>query len=74
MEARRIANDRAAELSDLRHDVVTKCMNIKTAVIELRGTATADELELVALMSDQARELAERIDAYAAARGLRAKK
>lgn len=63
-----MATDPKTELADLRHDVMAKCANFKTAAAQLRGESTAAELELVGLMEEQARALAERFAAYAARR------
>lgn len=65
-----MANDSEGELADLRHDVLTKCSNLKAAVVQLKGRSSADELELVQLMRDQAREVADHLDSYARARGI----
>lgn len=62
-----MAIDPAIELEDLRHDVNAKCGNLKTAAAQLRGESTEREFELSRLMEEQARVLAERVAAYAAA-------
>ncbi len=59
--------DLAAELADLRHDINAKCSNLKTAAAQLHGEATDRELKLVRLMEEQARSVAKRMAAYAAA-------
>lgn len=56
------------EVADLRHDVIAKCTNLKTAVAQLNGDATEAQLELIGLMEKHARALAERFAAYAARR------
>jgi len=61
-----MATDLDAELADLRHDINAKCPNLKTAAAQLRGESTDRELELVRLMEEQARAVAERIAAYGA--------
>lgn len=62
-----MATDPKAGLADLRHEVIAKCGNLKTAVGQLTGEATASQIELAELMKEQARYLSERISAYAAA-------
>lgn len=62
-----MATDPLAELADLRHEVNAKCPNLKTAAAQLRGENTDREHELVRLMEEQARSLAERFASYAAA-------
>lgn len=57
-----MANDPA--LTDLLHDVNAKCTNLKRAAAQLRGEPTAEERELLRLMSEQARALADKIAAY----------
>lgn len=63
-----MATDPAAELADLIHDVNSKCASLKTAAARLCGGSTKDELELLGLMSEQARSLAHILAAYEAAR------
>ena len=65
-----MANDSVGELADLRHDILAKCSNLKAAVVQLKGRSTADELELIRLMQDQARDVSDRLDAYARSRGV----
>lgn len=60
--------DPRRELADVRHDINSKCANLKTAAAQLSGESTSEELELLALMDEQARALAQRISAYAAMR------
>ena len=55
-------------LSTLVHDVNGKCANLKSAAALLRDAPAKDELELLALMSQQARSLADAIAAYEALR------
>jgi signal transduction histidine kinase len=55
-------------LATLVHDINGKCTNLKSAAALLRGAAPKDELELLALMSKQARSLADAISAYEALR------
>ncbi|MEK7232920.1 MAG: hypothetical protein AAB268_03825 [Elusimicrobiota bacterium] len=62
-----MTTDHSAVLADLRHDVNAKCSNLKRAAANLRGESTDKELKLVGLMEEQARALAERFAAYAAA-------
>ncbi len=59
-----MATDRVAALEDLRHDVNTKCSNLKTAATHLCAKPTDEEFEFVGLMGEQARFLVERIAAY----------
>ena len=55
-------------LSRLKHDVNGQCASLKSAAALLKGEPSADELELLRLMSEKARALADAISAYAAAR------
>lgn len=55
-------------LSHLVHDINGKCANLKSAAALLRGEASKKELELLGLMSQQARFLADAISAYEALR------
>lgn len=64
MGERTMAIDPAAELADLRHDIYSKCTNLKAAAARLRGESTEAELELLKLMSEQARSLADSLAAY----------
>lgn len=60
--------------SDLVHDINSKCSNLKRASGLLRGDSSKEELELLALMHDQARSMVEAIAAYeASSRGARRK-
>ena len=61
-----MGNDDA--LADLVHDIQGKCTNLKSAAAMLRGGASKEELELLGLMSRQARSLADEISAYEARR------
>lgn len=54
------------DLRDLVHDVNAKCTNLKRAAAVLRGEPTAQELEYLALMTEQSRALADSIAAYEA--------
>ncbi|MFI5363166.1 MAG: hypothetical protein ACHQ49_14460 [Elusimicrobiota bacterium] len=56
-------------LGRLRHDVNGTCANLKSAAALLKGEASADELELLRLMTQQARSMADSIAAYEARRG-----
>ncbi len=60
-----MATNPADELVDLCHDVIAKCSNLKRAATQLHGVPTDRELELVRLMEEQARSVAERIASYA---------
>lgn len=51
-------------LSSLVHDINGKCSNLKSAAALLRGESSKEELELLALMSKQARSLADAISSY----------
>lgn len=55
-------------LARLRHDVNGKCANLKNAAALLKGEESKDELELLDLMTKQARSLADEIAAYEARR------
>lgn len=55
-------------LSGLVHDINGKCSNLKSAAALLRGESSKEELELLALMSTQARSLADAISSYEALR------
>lgn len=68
MGERTMENDPAEALASLVHDVKSTCSNLKCAAERLRGDSTNDELELLALMSEQARSLADAIAAYETAR------
>ena len=63
-----MGNDRSNSLSSLLHDVVAKCSNLKNAAALLREEPADGELELLALMVQQARSLADDISAYETAR------
>ncbi len=61
-------------LSRLVHDINGKCTNLKSAAALLSGMASPKELELLRLMSEQSRSLADAISAYESQqRGLRPK-
>ena len=55
-------------LSKLVHDVNGQCSNLKAAAAQLRGVDSEDELELLRLMSERARLLADGLAAYERAR------
>lgn len=61
-----MATDSPGELADLRHDVMAKCTTLKTAVAQLRGDSAKADLDLLDLMEQQARSLAEVLGTYAA--------
>lgn len=63
-----MAIDPRRDLEDVRHDINSKCANLKTAAAQLRGESTDEEHELLRLMDEQARALAARISAYVAER------
>jgi hypothetical protein len=48
------------------HDVNSKCSSLKTAAALLKGGQSAAELELLALMKDQAHSLAAALSRYEA--------
>ena len=51
-------------LANLVHDINGKCSNLKSAAALLRGESSKEELELLDLMSKQARSLADAISSY----------
>ena len=55
-------------LASLVHDINGKCANLRSAAALLRGETSKDDLELLGLMSKQARSLADAISAYEALR------
>jgi hypothetical protein len=55
-------------LSNLVHDINGKCANLKSAAALLRDAPSKGELELLGMMSKQARSLADAIAAYEARR------
>lgn len=55
-------------LASLVHDINGKCANLKSGAALLRGEYSEDELELLGLMSTQARSLADAISSYEALR------
>jgi 1,2-phenylacetyl-CoA epoxidase catalytic subunit len=57
-----VATDPA--LAKLKHDVNGQCANLKAAAAQLSGEDSEDELELLRLMSERARVLADGIAAY----------
>ena len=61
-------NDPAEALASLVHDVKSASADLKNAAGHLRGGSSNEELELLALMSGQARSLAAAIATYEAAR------
>lgn len=62
IRAEKMGND--AALRDLRHDVNAQCVNLKRAAATLRGEPTADELDMLKLMSETTRSLTDKIAAY----------
>jgi hypothetical protein len=63
-----MGTDRADSLGRLVHDVNGKCAHLKSAVALLRGEDSREELELLGLMVQQARSLAEALSAYESVR------
>lgn len=55
-------------LTSLVHDIKGKCANLTSAAAMLRGEASKEEHELLRLMNQQARSLADEISAYQARR------
>ena len=53
-----------AGLRNLLHDINSKCWNLKNAAAILHEKPLAEELRLLKLMREQARELADTIAAY----------
>lgn len=52
------------ELSDLAHDVVSKSASLRSAAALLKQSSPGDRAELLALMLEQARALALRLERY----------
>lgn len=65
-EGRTVENDVA--LARLVHDIKGKCADLRSAAVMLRGEDSKEELEILGLMSLQARALADEISAYEARR------
>jgi hypothetical protein len=64
-----MAPNKDAPLESLIHDVNSKCASLTGAAAHLRAIQSAEEeLELLSLMSAQARSLAAALAAYEAAR------